>query len=444
LGELLLQTVHEKQYLMNHAKNLNSVPIGAIGELYIGGAGLGRGYLGKPGLTADKFIASPFQAGARIYKTGDLARWLPSGELEYIGRNDFQVKIRGFRVELGEIETTLQSVAGIKQCIVDVKENLQKQKRLIAYIIHDDVIVESISENKRVKIVAECREICNSKLPDYMLPTQIILIDRVPLTPNGKLDREALPLLDDRKSLGEYEPPCSEPEHLICSAFEKVLMIKNVGMQDDFFMLGGNSIQVVSLVVILQVNFDVKVKDIFKLRTPKMLTMNLRLDKNVLIQNLQRIKSLMQGELNIVDKEKSQHKDDNYLKSVKNLQKNCSSKNEIINVLLTGATGFLGCNILNQLLQLTNYNICLLIRARSRQDAFARINQKYQFYFQRPLSDSYCLRINVINADIEYNNLGHGSLSTVFREQFAAAIPPKNEWILNSAVNCWLIKRQHV
>jgi amino acid adenylation domain-containing protein/thioester reductase-like protein/non-ribosomal peptide synthase protein (TIGR01720 family) len=393
---------------------LNPIPIGCIGEIYIGGIGLARGYLNRSSLTAEKFIPNPFTnlAGSRIYKTGDLGRYRADGEIEYLGRIDHQVKIRGFRIELGEIESAIQSIAEVNQCVVDIKE-YNNHKRLVAYIT-STVIHEASDEAQKKDIIDRCKEICRVKLPSYMQPNNVIILESLPLTSNGKVDRKTLPLPGDREGLINYESPSNEQERLICDAFAKVLKIATIGVHDDFFMLGGNSIQTIHLVVILQTHFDIKIKDIFSLRTPRRLALNSRFDKSILIKNLKQLQSLS---TNIVNKHNKiddwgKEKEHRYLKNLETSWKQDFDfiKKPITNVLLTGSTGFLGCNILKQLLDLTDYRIVLLIRANSQQEAMTRIAKKFQFYFHKSL-DSFNSRILVIKADIEKENLDLSSLT---------------------------------
>ncbi|MDP3561085.1 MAG: amino acid adenylation domain-containing protein, partial [Legionellaceae bacterium] len=204
------------------------VPLGITGELFIGGAGLARGYLNQPELTKERFIKNPFGDG-RLYKTGDLVRWLPDGNIEYIGRNDFQVKIRGYRIELGEIESALSAHSDITQCAV-----LSHDAKLIAYY------VGQTKEN--------LHEYLSYKLPDYMLPSAFVAIDFLPLTINGKPDRQALPLPDFTQNKSQYVASRNTFEHMIVNIWQSVLKIEKIGIYDDFFKLGGHSILAIQLV----------------------------------------------------------------------------------------------------------------------------------------------------------------------------------------------------
>jgi amino acid adenylation domain-containing protein len=216
------------------------VPIGVVGELHIGGAGLARGYLNKPELTQQRFISSPFESGKYLYKTGDLARYRSDGSIEYLGRIDHQVKIRGFRIELGEIEAVLKQHPKIRETVVIVREDIPKNQRLVAYVIPHSEMTFSMQE---------LRDYLKDKLPDYMVPSTFVELDTLPLTPNGKIDRRALPVPDEqRPDLKEvYEAPKSEVERAIAKIWLEILRVEKVGVNDNFFDLGGNSLLMVQV-----------------------------------------------------------------------------------------------------------------------------------------------------------------------------------------------------
>jgi len=219
---------------------LNMVLVGVKGELYIGGMGIARGYLNRPELTAEKFIRNPFsdEPGARLYKTGDLARYLPDGNIDYLGRIDNQVKIRGFRIELGEIETVLKQHSAILDVVVIVREDVPGDKRLVAYFVNKQQPVPS---------TVELRHFLANKLPDYMVPSAFVALETLPLTPNGKLDRKALPQPQALQRESEAVAPQTELEQTIVTIWQQVLRIDNVGTQDTFFELGGDSLLVVQV-----------------------------------------------------------------------------------------------------------------------------------------------------------------------------------------------------
>ncbi|SHN14586.1 amino acid adenylation domain-containing protein, partial [Flavobacterium pectinovorum] len=213
-------------------EKLSLKPIGSVGKLYIAGVGVARGYLNKTALTEEKFVNNPFIEGTKMYDTGDLAKWLADGNIEYIGRKDHQVKIRGFRIELGEIETHLfQYSNAIKNVIVEIKE-VNQEKVIVAYYV---------SESKIDKI--EIRHYLEEKLPEYMIPNFYIALDSIPVTSNGKVDRKALPSVTaDDIIRGEYVAPKNETQDKLAAIWQDVLGIEKVGITDNFFNLGGNSL----------------------------------------------------------------------------------------------------------------------------------------------------------------------------------------------------------
>ena len=218
------------------------VPAGVIGELYVGGAGVARGYLNREALTAERFIADPFsgRAEARLYKTGDLARWTTDGSLEYLGRNDDQVKIRGFRIELGEIEARLAACAGVREALVIAREDSPGDKRLVAYWLAAEGTEPS---------AAQLRDALLQSLADYMVPSAFVRLDAIPLTTNGKLDRKALPQPDsDAFARRGFEAPVGEVETLIAGIWQTLLGVEQVGRYDNFFELGGHSLLAVKLI----------------------------------------------------------------------------------------------------------------------------------------------------------------------------------------------------
>jgi acyl carrier protein len=220
-------------YILDSRQHLQ--PVGVPGEIYVGGAGIARGYLRRPELTAERFIADPLGRNpqARLYRSGDLARWLPSGELEYEGRIDDQVKIRGYRIELGEIEAALSDHRHVREAVVIARQDTPGDKRLVAYVAADAKLA-----------MQELRRHLTAKLPDYMIPSAFISLDALPLTSNGKVDRAALPLPDqNRPELSlSYVGPRTDIEATLCEVFAVMLRLDKVGIHDNFFDLGGHSL----------------------------------------------------------------------------------------------------------------------------------------------------------------------------------------------------------
>ncbi len=234
-------------------QRLQAVPLGVAGEIHIGGAGVARGYLNRDALTAERFIADPFSStpGARLYKSGDLARWLPDGTLEYLGRNDDQVKLRGFRIELGEIASALTACEGVRDAVVVAREDTPGDKRLVAYVI---------AAKGQTPVAAHMRTQLARTLAEYMLPSAFVSVDRFPLTTNGKLDREALPPPDLAALITrQWEAPQGEVESAIAAIWQELLQVERVGRHDQFFELGGHSLLAVQLMARIQQTLAIEV-----------------------------------------------------------------------------------------------------------------------------------------------------------------------------------------
>ncbi|MDP1512981.1 amino acid adenylation domain-containing protein, partial [Paenibacillus ottowii] len=241
-------------YVMD--KNMKVVPIGVAGELCVGGDGVCRGYLGRPELTKEKFVQNPYKPEERLYRSGDLVRLLSDGEMEYLGRIDHQVKIRGFRIELGEIEAQLLKHPSIEESLVIAKEDHQGSKYLCAYIAGENELT-----------ISELREHLLKELPEYMVPSYFVQLEKMPLTANGKIDRKALPEPEGNINTGiEYEAPIGEFEEKLALIWQDILGIKKIGRNDNFFMLGGHSLKATSLVARIhkEFNLDMPLKEIFK------------------------------------------------------------------------------------------------------------------------------------------------------------------------------------
>ncbi|MEO5562925.1 MAG: amino acid adenylation domain-containing protein, partial [Chitinophagaceae bacterium] len=260
IGKPILNT---QIYILN--KYLQLVPIGVAGDLYIGGEGLSRGYWNRPELTAERFIQNPFNDEEKIYNTGDLAKWLPNGDIEYIGRKDYQVKIRGFRIELGEIEKCLRDIEEIKEAVVVARKGHEGEGiHLAAYIITDGLAHSAI----RTELV--------KKLPYYMIPAHIVSLDKFPLTPNGKLDRSALPE-PTFKADKEHVTTQTPEEELLVELWSKVLGIEGIGVTDNFFSIGGDSIKSIQIISRIRIlGYELSVKDIFTTQNIRELALRLK------------------------------------------------------------------------------------------------------------------------------------------------------------------------
>jgi acyl-CoA synthetase (AMP-forming)/AMP-acid ligase II/acyl carrier protein len=229
------------------------VPIAVPGELHIGGNGLARGYLNRSELTAETFISNPFseEPGARLYKTGDLARYLPDGNIEFLGRIDNQVKIRGFRIELAEIDTVLSQHPAVREAVVLAREDIPGDKRLVAYVV---------SDQKETTTISELRSFLKQKLPDYMVPSAFVFLDTLPLTANGKVDRKALPAPDQARPelTVTFISPRTPVEEVLSGIWAYVLKLERVGIHDNFFELGGHSLLATQVMSRLRTAFQVE------------------------------------------------------------------------------------------------------------------------------------------------------------------------------------------
>ncbi|MBX9257864.1 amino acid adenylation domain-containing protein [Desmonostoc muscorum CCALA 125] len=266
-------------YILNQYNQL--VPVGVAGELHIGGDGLARGYLNRPDLTAEKFIPNPFsEKAARLYKTGDLARYLSNGEIEYIGRIDHQVKVRGFRIELGEIEALLIQHSAVREAVVVVQKDLVDSQRIVAYLV---------TKSEQILTISELRSFLESKLPSYMLPTNFVILEALPLTPNGKIDRKVLPAFDIVPPEFEenFVAPRTAIEKQLATIWIEVLGLENLGINDNFFELGGHSLLATQVISRINKNLDIElpIRRIFELPTIAKLAKSIN-DKELTFKSL--------------------------------------------------------------------------------------------------------------------------------------------------------------
>ncbi|MBU9709582.1 amino acid adenylation domain-containing protein [Paenibacillus sp. AK121] len=247
---------HSTIYVVNRSLKLQ--PVGAWGELLLGGDGVALGYLNRPELTAEKFIESPFRPEEYCYRTGDLVRWRADGVLEYKGRMDEQVKIRGYRIELGEVETRLSTIAGVKESVVTVRQDDSGQKQLCAYFVTDSELSAS-----------DLRSVLSQDLPSYMVPSYFVQLSKLPLTLNGKVDRRALPAPEPNVDTGmDYVAPETDVQLALAAAWGAILGIQKVGTQDNFFHLGGDSIKAIQVSSrLFQAGYKLEMKDLFKYPT---------------------------------------------------------------------------------------------------------------------------------------------------------------------------------
>lgn len=353
-------------------------PLGVTGELCIAGDGVGAGYLNKPELTAEKFIDNPFGEG-RLYRTGDLTYWREDGNIAYVGRNDFQVKIRGLRIELGEIENAIDGIDGISQAVVVVRKNSEGRQLICAFYTGLGVDAKEI------------RNHIGKKLPKYMLPHIFTHLNEMPLTSSSKVNRKALPEVDleNITNDAEYVPPENKQQKLLCGLMEQILDVTPVGIADDFFDLGGDSLKAIEFVSKAHnegIYFNLQ--NVFDYPTVKELW-----------------ECIENG-----DKQEISFTDVDFSAVNAILEKNkpeyitAPQKTDVGNILLAGATGYLGVHILADFLEHDSGTAYCLVRGKDQADSTARLNKLLGFYFGGKYVDSE--RIQVICADLQKDSLG--------------------------------------
>ena len=378
-------------------KYMKICPIGVTGELCIAGDGVGAGYLNRPELTAEKFIDNPFGKG-KLYKTGDLAYWREDGNIVYVGRNDFQVKIRGLRIELGEIENAINSVDGVSQSVVVVRKDENGRQLICAFYTGEE------------KSAQEIKAVIGERLPKYMLPHIFTHLDEMPMTSSGKISRKTLPEIDlsNIESSVEYEAPDGELEKSLAKEMEEVLNYSPVGRNDNFFDLGGDSLKAIEFVSKAHnsgIYFDLQ--SIFDYPTVKELREHIESG----------------------DKQTVSFDDVDFGKAESVLSKNTieqmkkPEKTDVGNILLAGATGFLGIHILADYLDNDSGTAYCFVRGKDKEDSTARLKKLLEFYFGDKYSDMN--RIKIVCADLQKERF---SLSSEEYENLA-----KN---VDTVINC--------
>lgn len=374
-------------------------PIGIPGELWAGGDGVARGYLNRSDLTAEKFIDSPFRPGERIYKTGDLVRWLPDGNIEFLGRKDHQVKIRGFRMELGEIEAQIRSHPQVKDVLVSVCEEAPGQKALCAHIVAEGDLT-----------AADVRAYVLTSLPDYMAPAYYAFLERMPLTTNGKIDRSKLPEPEKLEGVsGSMAAPENGIEQKLADAWQEVLGLTAVGVEDNFFDIGGHSLKAITLVARLKQEFIVDVADIFAYPTIRQLARHIEYRPNHLQEKLARIReryaAAPDGEAPAVEEARRR-----YRSGIEDrLHPEAQRRTEYRHVLLTGATGYLGAYLLHEIISCTDSEVSVIVRGRTPDEARGRLADKLAYYFGSDWFLMHAGRIHLVNGELSAERFGLGA-----------------------------------
>lgn len=376
-------------------KYLNPVPIGVIGEIYTGGDGVARGYINREDLTKERFIKDPFskEANAKMYKTGDLARYLPDGNILFIGRIDNQIKLRGFRIELGEIEEIVKKVKGVIDCLCLITQEGTGEKQLVAYV-----------EGKNIDSI-EIRKYLESKLPQHMMPDYIILLEKFPLSPTGKINRKALPspreVLSEEKK--EYEAPNSSIEQLIADVWATLLKIPKVSRKDNFFYIGGHSINAAQLATILSKSLGKTIPVTLIFEDPILEKYSSKIEEILSEQKGKEKKEILYKDLFWSWRNK-EIKLDPIIGSEKLAEPKDVQYSNPMNIFITGATGFIGCFLLHTLLEKTQANIYCHIRAISEKKGFEQLvssMKKYEIW-----DEKFSKRIIIVIGDLEKKLLG--------------------------------------
>ena len=357
-------------------KDMNFVPYTVPGMLYIGGDGVSIGYKNRPELTSEKYV---MYNGERIYNSGDLVKLLPNGELECLGRADFQVKLHGLRIELGEIETDICSYKGVKSAVVTVKK-AQGRDILCGYFVADGRVSLSLLKKSLAK-----------KLPNYMVPSYLVQLDSFKYTPNGKIDRKALP--EPVFEAKEIIAPKTELENKILNIWRTILSIEEISTNDNFFDIGGDSLSALRMQIeLMKNNYNVNYGDIFKNNT------------------IHDLANFIENHIN--QKAVPTYTKKDFKKIDKLLKKNSTFKRMKLkqkmlkNVLLVGATGFLGIHVLAELLKIDDIKIYCLIRKDPSTSPENKLKRKFQYYFGSNLSNLFGNRLFVIDGDITNDNFG--------------------------------------
>ncbi|OWR30108.1 non-ribosomal peptide synthetase [Saccharibacillus sp. O23] len=396
-------------YILNEA--LHVQPRGAAGELYIAGECVGRGYYNQPELTNERYLADPFVPGGRMYKTGDLARWNRAGELEFLGRLDHQVKIRGFRIELGEIETALLEHPSVKETIVLAKEDEAGGKYLCAYVASPSHAPQR-----------ELRDHLSGRLPDYMVPSYFVQLGAMPLTPNGKIDRRALPEPQPGEMLAgtEYRAPETETERKIAEVWQTVLGAGRIGREDNFFDLGGHSLKAAVMVARLQEQFELSINDVFEHQTLAELAAVVKPAGGRIVEKLAELKqaSLQRGEDTL-----SEDRETYRLRAQGDAASaDLTRLRDYKGILLTGATGYVGAHLLGDMLKHTDWNVYAVVRGDDDAQAARRVRSKLAFYFGESELDGLMPRLTVLHGDLSEERMGLTEEAYALLEQETDAI----------------------
>ncbi len=354
-----------KIYLYN--KFMQLVPINCVGEIYVSGDGVGNSYLFNSDLTNKSFINFN---NMRLYKTGDLAKWSKDGVLHFIGRNDNQIKYRGYRIDLSEIEYTIKNHPYVKNTLVILDKTTYSSEKLIAFVAYNNSAIT----------INSLREFLSGKLPHYMIPNKFVFLENFQLTPNGKISKKHLiSILENETEKKEYIAPNTNFEKTLVSLWEKALNKSPIGVTDDFFELGGDSLLAMKISAIAaEKSIQLSAQDFYNFPTIALLSKNINVENYI-------------------------NYSENYIKSIDLYKKSILKIDG--DILLTGATGFLGSHILRDLIVATDFKIYCIIRAHNKEEATDRLKERLHFYFGNVMDELFGERIIILNGDFSLNHL---------------------------------------
>lgn len=379
-------------YILNEDNNI--MGIGVPGELCIAGVGVTAGYLNRPELTQEKFIDNPFGKG-KLYRTGDLAKWNGDGNIIYIGRIDEQVKIRGYRIELGEIESILRQHTHINDVAIVARPMVDNELSICAYLVSDDSLD-----------FGSLKTSLGQKLPDYMIPAYMTQLDELPVTSNGKLNKKALPEIKVESKV--YVAPTNDMESAVAKTFEAVLHVDQISIHDNFFEMGGDSLKAIKLTSLISKSYNISIKDIFELQTIASISKALveREEMNVMTKL---------DALKIPNVKNEHHFNSDFISEINDYKVKSNENYKFIDkdvvksdkqILLTGATGYLGIHILKDLLERKDLIIYVLVRNSEKISGENKLNNNWFYYFNSQLKTEDLSRIHFVEGDIESKYLG--------------------------------------
>ena len=375
-------------------KQLNRLPVGAVGELWVSGPQVSRGYLNRPEKTAETYLTNPFTTDekySRVYRTGDIVRYLADGNIQFVGRRDGQVKIRGFRIELKEVEAVIREFPGIKDATVQAFDYENGGKYIAAYIVSDEQVD-----------IKELNAFIGKQKPSYMIPAATMQIDAIPLNQNQKVNRKALPAPVIQAADHEYVEPQNEQERMFAKIFGDILSMDKVSATDNFFELGGTSLMVTRVIIECdKAGYHVIYGDVFTHPTPRMLAQFVsgeapteETDVNITKFDYSGIDAILQ-----------RNKMETFLKG---------ERQQLGHVLLTGATGYLGIHVLRELIDSDATTITCLVRGNDLSTAEHRLKNLLFYYFEKSFKELFGTRLFVVNADVTQEiNVDH-HIDTVF------------------------------